>query len=66
MLIVRDLSNLFQQMSGFPINSKGGQNMMRKAGVNADSGQYKRVISDMKMPVMVVSLIRMYRRLKIV
>lgn len=47
MLIVRDLNNLFQQMSGFLINSKGGQNMLRKAGINANSGQYKSVISDM-------------------
>ena len=27
MIMVRDLSNLFQQMSGMPVNSRGGQNI---------------------------------------
>ncbi len=47
MLIVRDLSNRFQQISGMPINSKGGKNMLKKAGIDTSSKQYQAVIQSM-------------------
>ena len=31
MFIVRDFSNRFQELSGMPINSKGGKKMLKKA-----------------------------------
>ena len=37
MLIVRDLSNRFQQISGMPVNSKSGKNMLKKAGIDTNS-----------------------------
>jgi len=45
-LIVRDLNNMFAQISGMPINSRGGQNMLKKAGIDTNSAQYKRAMSD--------------------
>lgn len=47
MLMVRDLSNLFQQMSGMPINSKGGKALLKKAGIDTSSKQYQAVIQSM-------------------
>ena len=47
MLMVRDLSNLFQQMSGMPINSKGGKTMLKNAGIDTSSKQYQAVILSM-------------------
>ncbi len=47
MLIVRDLSNRFQQISGMPINSKGGKNMLKKAGIDTSSKQYQAVMQSM-------------------
>lgn len=47
MLIVRDFSNRFQQMSGMPINSKGGKNMLKKAGIDTNSKQYQAVMQSM-------------------
>jgi len=47
MLIVRDFSNMFRQMSGMPINSKGANNMLRQAGINTNSMQYKAAIKTM-------------------
>ncbi len=47
MLIVRDLSNRFQQISGMPINSKGGKNMLKKAGIDISSKQYQAVMQSM-------------------
>lgn len=41
MLIVRDLSNRFQQISGMTINSRGGKNMLKKAGIDTNSKQYQ-------------------------
>ncbi len=47
MLIVRDLSNRFQQISGMPINSKGGKNILKKAGIDTNSKQYQAVMQSM-------------------
>ncbi len=47
MIMVRDLSNLFQQMSGMPVNSRGGQNILKKAGIDTNSKQYKAVMQSM-------------------
>ncbi len=47
MLIVRDLSNRFQQISGMPINSKGGKDMLKKAGIDTNSKLYQTVIQSM-------------------
>lgn len=47
MLIVRDLSNMFQQLSGMPVTSKGGQTMLKNAGIDTNSKQYKTVIKSM-------------------
>ncbi len=33
MLMIRDFSNRFQQISGMPINGKGGKNTLKKAGI---------------------------------
>jgi len=46
MIMVRDLSNLFQQMSGMPVNSKNGQDIMKKAGIDTNSKQYKAVMQS--------------------
>ena len=47
MLIIRDFSNRFQQISGMPINSKGGKNMLKRAGIDTNSKQYQAVMSEM-------------------
>lgn len=47
MLIIRDLSNRFQQISGMPINSKGGRNMLKNAGIDTNSKQYQAVMRSM-------------------
>ena len=47
MLMVRDLNNLFQQMLGMPINSKGGKTMLKNAGIDTSSKQYQAVIQSM-------------------
>ena len=41
MIMIRDISNMFQQMSGMPINSKGGKNMLKKYGIDTNSAQYR-------------------------
>jgi len=46
-LIVRDSSNMFAQMSGMPINSQAGRDLLKKSGINTNSVQYKKVISSM-------------------
>ena len=33
MIMIRDFSNMFQQMSGMPINSKGRKAMLKKYGI---------------------------------
>ena len=47
MLIVRDFSNRFQEMSGMPINSKGGKDMLKRAGIDTNSKQYQAVMQSM-------------------
>ena len=47
MLMIRDLSTMFQQMSGMPINSKGGKNMLKQAGIDTNSKQYKAAVKMM-------------------
>lgn len=47
MLIIRDFSNRFQQISGMPINSKGGKDMLKRAGIDTNSKQYQAVMSEM-------------------
>lgn len=47
MLIIRDLSNRFQQISGMPINSKCGKNMLKNAGIDTNSKQYQAVMRSM-------------------
>lgn len=47
MLMVRDLNNLFQQMLGIPINSKGGKTMLKNAGIDTGSKQYQAVMQSM-------------------
>ena len=46
MLMIRDL-NVVQQMLGTPINGKKGQSMLRKAGIDTSSAQYKAVMKQM-------------------
>lgn len=48
MLIIRDFSNRFQQISGMPINSKGGKDMLKRAGIDTNSKQYQAVMKSMK------------------
>ena len=47
MLIIRDFSNRFQQISGMPINSKGGKDMLKRAGIDTNSKQYQAVMKSM-------------------
>ena len=47
MIMIRDFSNMFQQMSGMPINSKGGKAMLKKYGIDTNSAQYKAAIKQM-------------------
>ena len=47
MLIVRDFSNMFQRMSGMPVNSRGGQDMLKRAGIDTNSRQYQAVMQSM-------------------
>ena len=47
MIMIRDFSNMFQQVSGMPINSKGGKAMLKKYGIDTNSAQYKAAIKQM-------------------
>ena len=47
MLMIRDFSNRFQQISGMPINSKGGKDMLKRAGIDTNSKQYQAVMKSM-------------------
>lgn len=47
MIMIRDFSNMFQQMSGMPINSKGGKAMLKKYGIDTNSAQYKAAMRQM-------------------
>lgn len=47
MLIVRDFSNKFQEMSGMPINSDAMKKKFKAVGIDTNSKQYKAVMSEM-------------------
>ena len=47
MIMIRDFSNMFQQMSGMPINSKGGKAMLKKYSIDTNSAQYKAAMKQM-------------------
>lgn len=47
MIMIRDFNNMFQQMSGMPVGSKGGKNLLRSAGIDTNSKQYQAVIKSM-------------------
>lgn len=47
MLIVRDFSNRFQEMSGMPINSDAMKKKLKAAGIDINSKQYQAVMSEM-------------------
>ena len=46
-IMIRDFSNMFQQMSGMPINSKGGKSTLKQAGIDTSSKQYQAVMKRM-------------------
>ncbi len=48
MLMVRDLSNMFQELSGMPISQTSTKNKLKQAGIDVNSNQYKAVISSMQ------------------
>lgn len=48
MLMVRDLSNRFQELSGMPISQTSTRNKLKQAGIDVNSNQYKAVISSMQ------------------
>lgn len=43
MLIVRDFSNMFQRMSGMPVNSRGGQDMLKGRVLIQTAGSTRRL-----------------------
>lgn len=47
MLMIRDFSSFFKQMTGTPINSKSGRNMLKQAGIDTNSKQYKAAMKMM-------------------
>ncbi len=47
MIMIRDFSNMFQQMSGMPVSSKGGKEMLKKHGIDTNSAQYKAAMKQM-------------------
>ena len=47
MIMIRDFSNMFNQMSGIPIGSRGGKAMLKKYGIDTNSAQYKAAIKQM-------------------
>lgn len=46
MLIIRDLSNRFQQISGMPINSDAMKKKLKAAGIDTNSEQYQAVMRE--------------------
>ncbi len=46
MLMIKDFSNRFQQISGMPINSKGGKDMLKRVGIDTNSKQYQAVMKS--------------------
>lgn len=51
MLIVRDISNRFQQISGMPLSSSKTRAKLKQSGINTNSMQYKAAISSMERSV---------------
>lgn len=47
MIMIRNLSDAFARMSGMPINSKNGRNVLKQAGIDTNSAQYKAVMRHM-------------------
>ena len=47
MLIVRDFSKRFQEISGMPINSDAMKKKLKAAGIDTNSKQYQAVMSEM-------------------
>ncbi len=47
MLIVRDFSNRFQEISGMPINSDAMKKKLKAAGIDTNSKQYQAVMRQM-------------------
>ncbi|MBD5466498.1 MAG: DUF3879 family protein [Lachnospiraceae bacterium] len=47
MLIVRDFSNRFQEISGMPLNNNTTKAKLQAAGIDTNSKQYKAAISQM-------------------
>lgn len=50
-IMIRDISNMFAQMSGMPINSKSGKNLLKQAGIDTNSKQYQAVMRRMSASV---------------
>ncbi len=48
MLMVRDFSNRFQELSGMPVSQADTKKKLKQAGIYVDSKQYKAVISSME------------------
>lgn len=47
MLIIRDFSNRFQQMSGMPMSDNGAKAKLKQAGIDTNSRQYSAAIRSM-------------------
>lgn len=48
MLMIRDLSNRFQELSGMPISQTDTRKKLKQAGIDVNSNQYKAVIGSME------------------
>lgn len=48
MLMVRDFSNRFQELSGMPVSQADTKKKLKQAGIDVDSKQYKAVIGSME------------------
>lgn len=46
-IMIRTLNDAFAKMSGMPINSKGGKNVLKQAGIDTGSKQYQAVMRQM-------------------
>ncbi|MEE1251092.1 MAG: DUF3879 family protein [Lachnospiraceae bacterium] len=50
-IMIRDFNNLFAQMSGMPINSRDGRNLLKNNGIDTNSKQYQAVMKRMNASV---------------
>lgn len=50
-IMVRSISDAFARMSGMPINSKGGKNLLKLSGIDTNSKQYQAVMKRMNASV---------------